>query len=58
MEPGKLIWVGFFMMYPMMFFSDYLKTTSVYNVFGILTLLGLVVMIYSFVGILRKRKKK
>jgi hypothetical protein len=58
MEPERLVWIGFFLMWPMMFFSDYLKTTSFYHVFGILTLIAAGIMIYSFVMILQKRKKR
>jgi len=58
MEPEKLIWVGFFLMWPMMFFSNYFITTPFYNFFGILTLVALGIMLYSFIKILKKQKRK
>lgn len=55
-EPEKLIWVGFFLMWPMMFFSSYLKTTKFYDFFGILTLIAAAIMLYSFIKIIKRKK--
>lgn len=57
-EPEKLMWVGFFLLFPIMFFSDYLKGSFWYDVFGILAVIGSFTLIVNFVKILRKRKKK
>jgi len=57
-EPEKLLWFGFFLLFPIMFFSDYLKGRFWYDVFGILAVIGSFTVIVNSVKILRKRKKK
>jgi hypothetical protein len=57
-EPEKLMLVGFFLLFPIMFFSDYLKGSFWYDVFGILAVIGSFTLIVNSVKILRKKKKK
>jgi len=57
-EPEKLMWVGFFFLFPIIFFDDYLKGSFWYDVFGILAVIGSFTFIVNSAKILRKRKKK
>jgi len=57
-EPEKLMLVGFFFLFPIMFFSDYLMGSFWYDVFGILAVIGSFTVIVNSVKILMKRKKK
>ena len=57
-EPEKLLWFGFFLLFPIMFFSDYLKGSFWYDFFGILAVIGSFTVIVNSGKILRKRKKK
>lgn len=57
-EPEKLMLVGFFFLFPIMFFSDYLKGSFWYDVFGILAVIGSFTFIVNSAKILRKREKK
>ncbi|MFC1786423.1 hypothetical protein ACFLY8_00085 [Halobacteriota archaeon] len=57
-EPGKLIWIGFFLLFPIIFFDDYLKGTFWFDVFGILAVIGSFTLIVNFGKSLREIKKK
>ena len=57
-KPEKLMWIGFFLLFPIMFFDDYLKGSFWFDVFGILALIGAFILIFNFTRVLKKRKKK
>jgi len=57
-EPEKIMWVGFFLLFPIMFLSDYLKGSFWFDVFGILAVIGSFILLINFVKMLRERKKK
>ena len=52
------MWIGFFLIFPIMFFGNQLRGNPWYNVFGVLALIGAAIAFYSFVKIVRKKKKK
>ena len=58
LEPEKIMWVGFFLLFPIMFFDDYLKGTFWFDVFGILAVIGSFTLIVNFGKMLRKKKSK
>ena len=58
LEPEKIMWVGFFLLFPIMFFDDYLKGTFWFDVFGILAVIGSFTLIMNFGKMLRKMKSK
>ena len=58
MVPEKVIWLGFFMLFPIMFFKGYLEGTFWYDVFGILAVIGAFIIIVNFTKVLRKKKRK
>lgn len=57
-EPEKLMWLGFFCLFPIMFFTDFLRPTFWYDVFGILAVVGTFIMVINFFKILKKRRDK
>lgn len=57
-EPEKLMWTGFFLLFPIMFFDDYLRGSFWYDVFGIFAVIGSFILIVNFVKIIQKKKKK
>ena len=57
-KPEKLMWTGFLLVFPVMFFSNQLKGTFGYDVFGILALIGVFTLIVNFGNVRRKKKKK
>jgi len=58
MEPEKIMWFGFFLLFPIMFFKGYLKETFWWDVFGILAVIGSFILIVNFVKMLRKMKSE
>lgn len=56
--PDKLMWAGFFLLFPIMFFRDYLKGSFWYDVFGILAVIGSFTVIVNSVKLLKEMKKK
>lgn len=57
LEPHKLMWAGFFLLFPIMFFGDHLIGSFWFDFFGILGLIGSFTLILNFVKIVRKKKK-
>ena len=57
-EPDKLMWVGFFLLFPIMFFSSFLKGTFWYDFFGILAVIGSFTILVNSVKMLRKKEIK
>ena len=55
-KPEKSMWLGFFLLSPIIFFSDYLKPTFWYDVFGILAVIGAFTLIVNFIKMLGKKK--
>jgi 4-hydroxybenzoate polyprenyltransferase len=58
LEPEKIMWFGFLLLVPVMFFKGYLKDTVWWDVFGILAVIGSFIIIVNFVKMLRKMKGK
>ena len=57
-KPEKLMWLGFFLLFPIMFFADYLKGSFWYDVFGILAVIGSFTIIINFFKFIRKGNLK
>ena len=57
MGPDKIMWIGFFMLFPIMFFANQLKGSFWYDVFGILAVMGAFILIINFVKLMKKKKK-
>jgi len=57
-KPEKLMWLGFFLLFPIMFFADYLKGSFWYDFFGILSVIGSFTIIINFVKFIRKKNLK
>lgn len=53
--PEQWLWLGFFMIFPIMFFGDQFRGTFLFDVFGILALIGAGISLVNFVKILRKK---
>jgi|TARA_Y100000310_G_C20477238_1_gene712993 O-antigen/teichoic acid export membrane protein len=53
----KLMWIGFFLIVPIMFFGDFLKGSFWFDVFGILALIGSAVVIINFINLMKERRK-
>ena len=58
LKPEKIMWFGFFLLFPIMILDDYLEGTFWFDVFGILAVIGSFVLISNFVKFLRGRKKR
>jgi hypothetical protein len=56
--PEKIMWFGFFLLFPIMFFKGYFEETFWYDVFGILAVIGSFILIVNFSKMLRKVKSK
>jgi hypothetical protein len=56
--PEKIMWFGFFLLFPIMFFKGYFEETFWDDVFGILAVIGSFVLIVNFGKMLRKMKSK
>ncbi|MBW2989512.1 hypothetical protein KY358_04305 [Candidatus Woesearchaeota archaeon] len=56
-EPEKIMWFGFFLLFPIMFFKGYLEGTFWYDVFGILAVIGGFTLIVNFGKMTSKKKK-
>lgn len=54
-KPEKLLWLGFFLLFPIMFFADYLKGSFWYDFFGILAVIGSFTIIVNFVKFIIKK---
>jgi len=57
-EPNKLMWTGFFLLFTIIFFEEQLKGTFWYDVFGILAVIGSFILIVNFGKSLRKNNKQ
>ena len=57
-KPKKLMWLGFFLLFPIMFFTDYLKGSFWYDFFGILAVIGSFTIIINSVKFIRERNLK
>lgn len=55
--PEKLMWVGFFLMFPIIFFDEQFKGSFWYDVFGILAVIGSFTVLVNVVKIFGKLKK-
>ena len=58
LEPEKVMWFGFILLFPVMFFKGYLKETVWWDVFGILAVIGSFIIIVNFGKMLKEMKKK
>jgi len=58
LEPEKIMWFGFILLFPVMFFKGYLKETIWWDVFGILAVIGSFIIIVNFGKMTRKVKSK
>jgi glucose-6-phosphate-specific signal transduction histidine kinase len=58
LEPEKIMWFGFILLFPIMFFKEYLKDTVWWDVFGILAVIGSFILIFNFVKMIKSRKLK
>ena len=54
---SRFMYLGLFLLFPILFFGNQLKETIWFNVFGILALIGAGIEIYYFIKILREREK-
>jgi len=55
---SRLMYLGFFLIFPILFFGNQLKQTMWFNVFGILALIGAGIELYYFIKIIRAKKTK
>lgn len=56
--PEKIMWFGFFLLFPIMFFKGYLEGTFWYDVFGILAVIGSFILLVNFGKMLKEMKRK
>ncbi|MBT4166042.1 hypothetical protein HOE04_03325 [archaeon] len=56
-KPEKIMWFGFFLLFPIMFFSNQLKPTIWFDVFGILAVIGSFILLINFIKILKTNGK-
>ena len=54
---SKLMYIGLFMIFPILFFGNQLRETLWFNFFGGLALVGAVIELYYFIKIIREKKK-
>lgn len=54
---SRLMYLGLFMIFPILFFGNQLRGTLWFNFFGGLALVGAVIEIYYFIKIIRSKKK-
>ena len=52
-----LMYLGLFLIFPILFFGNQLKETIWFNVFGILALIGAGIKIYYFIKIINRGRK-
>ncbi len=55
-EYSRLMYIGLFLIFPVLFFGNQLRETIWFDVFGVLALMGFIVSLYSFVKILKKKE--
>jgi uncharacterized membrane protein YkvI len=55
-EYSELMYVGLFLIFPILFFGNQLRVTLWFDVFGVLALVGVGVVLYAFVNMIRLRK--
>ena len=52
-DKWRLFWLGFFMMFPIMFFGEQLRETVWFDVFGVMSLVGAGILVWNFMRIVR-----
>ena len=57
-ELDKIMFLGVFMLFPILFFANQVRETFWYDVFGILAVIGAMTVIINFVKIIRKKKTR
>jgi len=55
-EYSRLMYVGLFMIFPILFFGNQLRETVWFNVFGVVALVGAGISLYAFVKLLKVKK--
>lgn len=58
LEPEKIMWFGFILLFPVMFFKGYLKETVFWDIFGILAVIGSFIIIVNFGKMIKSGKLK
>ena len=54
---SRSIYIGLFMMFPILFFGNQLKGTILFDIFGVLALIGAGIEIYYFIKLIKENKK-
>ena len=55
LEPDRIVWFGFFLLFPIIFFDEYLIGTFWYDFFGVLAVIGSFTIIVNFIKFVIKK---